>query len=207
MRLLFVAMTALLLQGCAAVYSLSPQVDAEAFQARGKTVAVQYGMRDRSPADGCSSNLVLVVTPCRGGSPDERAGELVDLLGKYGFRAWRDGSAASARADYTIVVDEVATGHDDGSKQLGQMMLSSFTIGLFPAISDARPAQLNYTLYRNGAAGPAKLHSQAASTHVKTLGGIYFLVLGPVNQEANKASLLAEHERALQNWIQGGLFE
>lgn len=207
MRLLFIAMTALLLQGCAAVYSLSPSVDAEAFQARGKSVAVQYAMRDRSPADACSSNIVFVVNPCRDGSPEDRANELVQMLGGYGFTAWRDGARGDVRPDYTIVVEEVATGFEQSTKDLGQMMLSSFTIGLFPAISDTRPSQLSYTLYKNGARGQARLHQQAASTHVKTLGGIYFLVLGPVNHEANKASLMTEHERALQNWIQGGLFE
>lgn len=207
MRLFVVAMTALLLQGCAAVYSLSPSVDAEPFQARGKSVAVQYTMHDRTAADACSSNIVFVVNPCRDGSPEERANELVQMLGGYGFSAWRDGSRGAQRADYTIVVDEMATGFEQSTKDLGQMMLSSFTIGLFPAFSDTRPSQLSYTLYKNGAGGQARLHQQGASTHVKTLGGIYFLVLGPVNHEANKASLMTEHERALQNWIQGGLFE
>lgn len=208
MRFLTIALPALLLQGCAAVYSLSPPVDKEPFQAKGKSVAVQYAMADRSAADGCVSNVVFVFNSCRSGAPEERAEELVQVLNGYGFDAWRDGARADAKPDYTIAVNEMATNKDEDTKVMGLSMISSFTLGVFPVLSDARPAQVTYTLFRNGARGGSqKLHSQTGTTRVKTLGGIYFMVLGPANYGANKESLLTEHERALQNWIQGGLFE
>lgn len=206
MRLLMISLVALLLQGCAAMYSMSPPVDKEAFNANGKSVAVQYQMGDRSTLDSCSSNMVFVFNPCRGGTAEQRAGELVDVLNGYGFKAYQAGAAPSA-PDYTIVVKEVATNEGDDIKSLGFMMLSSFTMGVFPVISDARPAELSYELYKGNVNAKSKLHGQAATTHVKTLGGIYFLVMGPSNYSANQASLLTEHDRAVQNWVQGGLFE
>ena len=207
MRLLIISLVALLLQGCAAMYSMSPPVDKEPFQAKGKSVAVQYEIGDASTLHSCASNIVFVFNPCRGGSAGQRAGEFIDLLGGYGFNAYQAGSKQGAKPDYTIVVKEVSTADPDDTKDLGFMMLSSFTIGVFPVISDARPAGLSYTLYKGNASAQTKLHGQEASTHVKTLGGIYFLVMGPANYSANQSSLLTEHDRAVQNWIQGGLFE
>lgn len=207
MRLLVIAAMSLLLQGCAAMYSMSPPVEKEAFNAGGKSVAVQYVMNDNKVVDYCTSNIVLVIDPCRGGAGTERAGEFIDLLTGYGFTAYADGSRPQARPDYVIVVNETANNQPDDIKSLGYMMLSSFTMGVFPVISDERPAHLQYSLYKGSVGPDTTLHRQTASTHVKTLGGIYFLVMGPANYSANKESLLTEHERTLQNWIQGGLFE
>lgn len=203
MRLVFITFLAFLLHGCAATHSMSPPVDKEAFAAGGKSVAVKY-----NAVDTCPSNMVFVIEPCRGGNGDERAAELIDVLSGYGFKAYRAG-ATDSQPDYVMVVNEtVASGSDiDSVKSLGFMMLSSFTIGVFPVISDSRPAQLSYALYKGHESAATQLHKQSATTRVGTLGGIYFLVMGPANYGANKASLMTEHERALQNWIQGGLFE
>ena len=206
MRLLIISLATLLLQGCAAMHSMSPPVEKEAFNANGKSVAVQYQMGARGAMDTCASNIVFVVEPCRAGNPEQRTGEFIDILNSYGFKAYQAGTRQDA-PDYTIVVNEVATTEGDSVKSLGFMMLSSFTMGIFPVISDARPAQLSYELHKGAIGGKSKLHSHAASTHVKTLGGVYFLVMGPANHSANQTSLLTEHERALQNWVQGGLFE
>lgn len=206
MRLLMISLVAMLLQGCAAMHSLSPAVDKEAFDAKGKSVAVQYQMGSRTAVDSCSSNIAIAFSPCRGGNAEQRTGELISVLQGYGFKAFSAG-ASQAAPDYTIVVNEMATNEGDSIKSLGFMMLSSFTMGVFPVISDARPAELSYVLYKGNATAKSKLHSHAATTHVKTLGGIYAIAMGPVNHGANQASLLTEHDRAVQNWVQGGLFE
>lgn len=205
MRFLAITFLALVLQGCAATHSMSPPVDKEAFQAGGKTVAVKYN----SAVDSCPSNIVFVIDPCRGGNAEERTAEFIDVLNGYGFKAYPAATNPGGKPDYVMVVNEVGlpSTNENSFKDLGFMMLSSFTIGVFPVISDARPAELNYALYKGHESAATQLHKQSAATRVGTLGGIYFLVMGPANYSANKASLMTEHERAVQNWIQGGLFE
>lgn len=203
MRVFMISIAAVLLQGCAAMSSMSPPVDKEAFDAKGKSVAVHYRFDN---ASACASNIVLVMDPCRGGDAEQRAGEFISVLNGYGFKAHRAAAGDTATPDYTIVVKE-AVAKEENVKSLGFMMLSSFTMGLFPVISDARPANLSYELYKGKMDAQSKLHAHAASTHVQTLGGIYVLAMGPSNHSANQASLMTEHDRAVQNWVQGGLFE
>lgn len=204
MKAIFVGLLMLALQGCAAIYSKSVPVEREPFDARGMTVQVKYLYDGKH----CTADIVVASFPCRKGTSAKRAAEFMEVLAGYGFRPHTGGGVP----DYVITVrekdnyDERSGSYgSEATTDLGFVVLSSLTFGVFPVISDKRPSLLEYSL-QLGAGGEAP-PVQHASTQVKSLGGIYFLVLGPTNYYTNRKTLLTEHERAVQAWIQSGWFE
>ncbi|MFZ5530533.1 MAG: hypothetical protein ACOY4U_05725 [Pseudomonadota bacterium] len=192
---------ALMAQGCMSLYSKSLPVEREPFDAKGKTVLIEYQLQ--MTKDDCPNDYVIVIHPCRAGTSEKRARELMKLFREYGFSEYQNYSGM--QPDYRVRVVEKHNDVINSGKWVGYMLLSSITFGAFPVIGDFQTSNLKYELLSREQGLVARQH---ANTNVKVLGGIYPLVLGPfLNNPAQKKSLMLEHDRVIQGWIQGGAFE
>lgn len=186
--------------GCTAIYSLSSPVERESFDAKGATVEIRYLVDQYRPEGWEPAHCFGYM--CRGGDSASRIHEVSGLLAAYGFRPF----GGAGVPDFTLVISERrdAFAKFEDEPRCSPIFISWITLGVVPCFSTAYPSRQSYSLYR----GKDRLLSRAdGQTEVRLMGSFISPFLEPLKNKVNKSALLNEHEKIIQEWIQGGLFD